>query len=319
MFEIIYVLILLILAAAVDLIFGEPGNRFHPVAWLGKVIGAVFKNDFILNNKSAIFKKIYGIIFPLLLIFTCSFIVFKILNFFLNSNSIIFILISAVILKFTFSIKGMQEHAYAVFKNLQGKDIKRARGSVSMLVGRDTKNLNEKQITSAAIESISENMVDGIISPIFYFTVCGIITNSIAAAVSCAAAFRVISTLDSMIGYRNEKFADLGWFSARLDDIFNYIPARLSIIFFLNLNSIKIALREHSKVRSPNSGFPMAAMAGCLGVLLENPGFYRIGDEKEELEPEHINIALKIMEKSIMIFILFNVFLILVFTTLKNL
>jgi adenosylcobinamide-phosphate synthase len=182
-----------------------------------------------------------------------------------------------------------------------------------MLVGRDTRNLDEKLVVSAAVESISENMVDGIISPIFYFTITYLLTNSIAAAVSFAAAFRVISTLDSMVGYKNKKFTDTGWFSARLDDVLNYIPARLSPVFFLNMNSVKIALRDHSKTPSPNSGWPMAAMAGYLGVSLKKAGYYTIGDEKEKIDPKHIKLALRVMERSIIIFILFNVFLIVFF------
>ena len=308
MFEIIYILIL---AVVIDSVFGEPKNRFHPVAWLGKVIEMLFENDFILKNKNKLFKKIYGAAFTLILMIACSFIIFEFLNLILGYQVIIFMLVSAVILKFTFSIRGMGEHANAVLKELQSGDIGGARASVSMLVSRDAEKLNEKQIVSATIESISENMVDGVMSPVFYFTVAYLLVNSIPAAVSVAVGFRIISTLDSMIGYRDKGFADLGWFSARLDDAFNYIPARLSPVFFLNLDSIKIAARDHRKTQSPNSGFPMAAAAGYLGVSLEKPGFYRIGDEKEKLKPEHIKTALGIMDRSIMIFILFNTSLIL--------
>jgi len=313
MFEIIYILIL---AVALDIIFGEPKNKFHPVAWIGKIIEILFKNNFILknkhNHKHRTFKKIYGIVIPLILIIFCSFLIFLILNN-INYSGIIFILISAVILKFTFSIKGMKEHATRVLRELQNKEINKARMSVSMLVGRDAKKLNESQIVSAAAESISENMVDGVMSPVFYFTTAYILTHSIAAALSFAVAFRIASTLDSMIGYKNKKFADLGWFSARLDDVLNYVPARLSILFFLNLNAVKTALRDHKKTQSPNSGFPIAAMAGSLGISLEKPDYYKIGGEKEQLKPKHIQWALKIMERSIIIFILFNICLILLF------
>ncbi|OQX21337.1 MAG: hypothetical protein BWK75_03320 [Candidatus Altiarchaeales archaeon A3] len=323
MFEVIYVLVL---AVIIDLTLGEPKDRFHPVAWLGKMISLFFKNDFISGNKKKIFKKIYGIISASILIIFCSFLVFWFLNL-ISEFHTLFILLSAITLKFTFSIKGMETCANSVLKDLIDNNIYRARNSVLMLVGRDTRNLNERQITSAVVESVSENMVDGIISPVFYFTIFFIATsipidlishspetaNSIALAVSAAVAFRVISTLDSMVGYKNEKFIDLGWFSARTDDVFNYIPARLSLFFFLNSDSIKISLRDHGKTPSPNSGFPMAAMAGFLGVSLEKTGYYKIGDEKEQLNTKHITLALKTMKKTVMLFLIFNAALILVF------
>lgn len=310
-------LCVLVLAVLIDLILGEPKNRFHAVAWLGKVIELIFKNDFILGNKNKKFKKFYGAISALSLIILCSFLVFSFLNL-ISKFYVLFILISAVALKFTFSIKGLENCANIVLKDLLDKNIDKAKISVLMLVGRDTKNLNERQITSAVVESISENMVDGIISPIFYFTIVFISasvlldsvnathaeTNYVALAVSAAAGFRVINTLDSMIGYKNEKFIDIGWFSARTDDVFNYIPARLSPVFFMNLNSIKISLRDHGKTPSPNSGFPISAMAGFLGVSLEKVGYYKIGDEKEELSPKHITTALKIMKKAVMVFLI---------------
>lgn len=324
MFEAVCVLVLAVL---IDLILGEPKDRFHPVAWLGKVIELIFKNDFISENKNKKFKKFYGAISASSLIILCSLLVFGFLNL-ISEFYVLFILVSAAALKFTFSIKGMENCANIVLKDLLNKNIDKARISVLMLVGRDTKNLNEQQVTSAVVESISENMVDGIISPVFYFTVVFISasvllnpvnatyapeTNYVALAVSAAAGFRVISTLDSMTGYKNEKFIDIGWFSARTDDVFNYIPARLSPVFFMNLNSIKISLRDHRKTPSPNSGFPISAMAGFLGVSLEKTGYYRIGDEKEELSPKHITTALKIMKKAVMLFILLSAALIMLF------
>jgi len=310
MLEIIYVLML---AVVIDLIFGEPINRFHPVAWLGKLIELLFKNGFVSGIRSRMFKKFYGIFAALMLIFLVFVLVYLSLGAAYGCSQIVFIIVSAIALKFTFSIKGMIAHASTVFNDLKKQDISGARKSVSMLVGRDTENLDERQVVSATVESISENMVDGIMSPVFYFTIAYAATNSIPAAVSFAAAFRMVSTLDSMVGYRNERFRDLGWFSARADDVFNYIPARLSPLFFLNFNSIRVALRDHSKTPSPNSGWSMSAMAGALNVSLEKLGFYRIGDDKEPLKPEHINSALKVMTKTIIIFILFNLSLILIF------
>lgn len=302
----------LTLAIVIDILFGEPRNKFHPVAWIGKIIEIIFFNSFINSQalkKHKTFKKIYGVIFPLILIIFFYFLIFNLLNFTYYFSEIFFIIVSAILFKITFSIRGMIEHANAVLKKLQNEDIEGARISVSMIVSRNTKNLNEKQIISATIESISENMVDGIISPIFYFTLIWIFTNSVALAVSSAFAFRIVNTLDSMIGYKNERFIDLGWFSARFDDVLNYIPARISILFFLNFNSIKFALKNHSKTPSPNSGWPISAMAKALNVSLEKPGFYVICGGNEILKREHISIALKIMIGAIAIFVLFNILL----------
>ena len=163
--------------------------------------------------------------------------------------------------------------------------------------------MNEAGILRACIETVAENTVDGLISPLFYLAFGGVPT---------MIAFKAVSTLDSMVGYRDERYIRFGWASARLDDIANFIPARLSVLlipfsaFILNLNgsnAFRVALRDGGKHESPNSGLPEAAFAGALGVRLGGPAVYGgvrvdrpfIGDELEPLTPGKVREAVKLM------------------------
>ena len=171
-------------------------------------------------------------------------------------------------------------------------------------MGRDTAQLNEKDIIRAAIESLSENTVDGIISPIFYACIGG---------APLAMAYKAVSTLDSMIGYRNEKYIDLGWFSARLDDAANYIPARLSVVLialaalFLYprraLRAFKTGIRDGHKSPSPNSGYAEACFAGALGIQLGGGSTYGgrlshkplLGTHEQEIQSSDILKAIRLL------------------------
>ncbi|MFN3527530.1 MAG: cobalamin biosynthesis protein [Candidatus Altarchaeaceae archaeon] len=302
----------LLIALLIDLIFGEPRTKFHPIAGIGNIIEILFYNE-KLRKRSRKFKKIYGIFAAIFLIFLISFFIFQILEI-LKFSEILFIIISAIILKFTFSIRALKEHAYDVLKEIENKNIENARFMVSKIVSRDTKNLNERQIISATIESTSENVVDGFISPLFYFGISYIFTSSISISIAIAFAYRVANTLDSMIGYKNERFIELGWFSAKLDTILNFIPARISIFLFLSKRAIRIALRDHKNTESKNAGFPMSAMAGYLKVQLEkiddlNTGKkgYKLGDNIYDLNPNHIRIAIRKIEEIIILFVVIEI------------
>ena len=155
-----------------------------------------------------------------------------------------------------------------VYYRLKDNDLAKARSLLSQVVGRDTGNLDEKEVARAAVETVGENFVDGILSPLFYAFIGG---------APLALAYKAISTLDSMVGYKNERYLDFGWASAKLDDLANYIPARLSVLFLSlgswirgqdGLSAFRVSLRDGRKNASPNSGLPEAAIAGALGVRL---------------------------------------------------
>ena len=190
-----------------------------------------------------------------------------------------------------------------VYKALQSGPLQQARARVSWLVGRDTDALDEKGVIRAAVESVAENTVDGIIAPLFYAVVFGPVG---------ALMYKAASTLDSMVGYKNEKYLHFGWASAHIDDAANFVPARLSAPLMVigagltgnrPLAAWRICLRDRRNHASPNSGIPEAAMAGALGVQLGGPLFRKgvltelptLGDAQNSLEISHILQANYIM------------------------
>jgi adenosylcobinamide-phosphate synthase len=167
------------------------------------------------------------------------------------------------------AIRDLDRHAVAVIDALQTHNLPQARERLSWIVGRDTATLNEPDITRATIETVAENLSDGIVAPLFYLALGG---------PAAMAAYKAVNTLDSMVGYRNERYLHLGWFSARADDWVNWIPARLTaaLIWLISLllpgysfrRSVRITLRDGASQPSPNSGYPEAAVAGALGIQL---------------------------------------------------
>jgi adenosylcobinamide-phosphate synthase len=189
------------------------------------------------------------------------------------------------------ALRSLDKESMAVVESLRAGDLNQARSGVAMVVGRDTGHLDESEIVRAVIETVSENLSDGVIAPLFYLALLG---------PAGMAAFKAVSTLDSMVGYRNERYSDLGWASARLDDVLNFVPARLSAALvwaaaaFVGMKvskSISITLRDGASQSSPNSGWPEAAFAGALGVRLGGLNTYKgaacrkphLGDEDRPL------------------------------------
>ena len=208
-----------------------------------------------------------------------------------------------------------------VYSSLKAGNLSEARKDLGFIVGRDTANLNEPEMTRATVETIAENIPDGIIAPLFYAFLGG---------APAALAYKAASTLDSMVGYKNEKYKDFGWASAKIDDCLNFIPARLSA-FLLPLagglagldmiGSFKTILRDGRKNPSPNSGIPEAAMAGALGVRLGGMNYYRsmpapkpfLGDEKKALGLEDIRASLRVAYLASFLGLLLGVALTLIF------
>jgi adenosylcobinamide-phosphate synthase len=187
---------------------------------------------------------------------------------------------------------------------LEADDLIGARHNLSLIVRRKTDDLDEQHILSATIECISESTVDGITSPIFYFSILG---------PGGAFAYKTINTLDSMVGYKDNYYKDIGWMSARLDTIANYVPARITAFLMIASakihgadwkNSIYILHRDHSKTFSPNAGYPMATMAGALRVKLEKIDHYVLGDDQELASLKKCKTAISIMKLTTILFCL---------------
>jgi len=312
--SIIETLLIFSIACFIDNVFGEPPNRFHPTVWMGNVI-AYFKPK--IRNKNPIIEKINGVLLGLFVIavfVTPVYFMLSLIRKFVGQ--VVYIIVSAILLKTTFAIKCMKQHTIPIAKALIKGDEDQARKLLRFIVRRDPTKLDRRHIISAAVESIAEGTVDGITSPFFYFAIFD---------VPGAIAFRVINTLDSMVGYKDQEHIHIGWFSARMDTVANYITARLTAILMvlaallLHENwreSWKILWRDRKNTESLNAGWPMSAMAGALSVQLEKPGFYILGDAKEVLSPEHIMRALRIMELTVVLFAILIVFPLLILKTL---
>ena len=291
-------------ALAIDFTLGDPKNKFHPTAWIGSLIAKLTPS---LKNSSDNLEKLGGII---LIVISCTIVVSLIIFLDVGINLItidylsviISVIVGGILLKTTIAIKGMEKHALAVVNSLENNDITSARDSLSMIVKRNTKDLDKNHVYSGVVESISENTVDGITGPLFYFGLFGL---------PGAFAYRVINTADSMIGYKTNIFKNIGWFAANCDKILNYIPSRLTglvMIFSAMIlrndwkRSYKIMIRDGRKTQSPNAGYPMAAIAGALGTKFEKIDHYSLGDGKISFSKDHVKSTISLMKVTSIIF-----------------
>lgn len=307
-------LTILALALLIDITIGEPPHKIHPVVWIGKVINHLEPHCHANTPQT---EKIKGTIMALSVITittTTSWIILKLTQTYLGTYA--YIIISALILKPTFALKSMKKHTLPIAQALEKNNKQQARILLSRVVRRNPWKLTDQQIISATIETIAEGTVDGITSPLFYYIILG---------TPGAIIQRTINTLDSMVGYKDKYYKNIGWFSAKLDTIINYIPARLTALtiilaaLLLNKNhklSLKTILTDHKKTESLNAGWPMSAMAGALEIQLEKPGHYTLGKSIQELTPKHIHQALHIMYLSTLLFILLTLPLTILITTL---
>ena len=192
------------------------------------------------------------------------------------------------------AIRGLDRETQVAVQSLAQHDLPRARYWISRVVGRDTANLDEAGVLRAAIETVAENLCDAVVAPLFYLALAG---------PAGMAAYKAINTLDSMVGYRNERYRHFGWCSARIDDVANWIPARLSACLigivallpgFSAKQAVRATLRDASLQPSPNSGWPEAAAAGALGVQLGGVNYYRgVASVKEFLGDAHQPLTLR--------------------------
>lgn len=300
---------ILVLAVLLDILIGDPQVSWHPVALIGRMI-SWWEGILYRKGMSPGKQRLAGVGLVILCVLPVLFALYFVLVHLKSYNNLFFIILSALLLWSTISVHSLNRAAREILGLLKKGDLKRARDAVRFIVGRDTDNLDEKEIARATVETVAENISDGIIAPLFYFLIGG-------APLACA--YRVINTLDSMVGYRNERYLNFGWFAARLDDVANFIPARLTTLllflsaFVLRANwrgSIKAVLRDSKKHPSPNSGYPEAAVAGALGIQLGGVNYYGgkpsfralLGDPLVSLNRSHIESALYLMYGTVAIF-----------------
>lgn len=287
--------LIILFAFILDLIIGDPHWLPHPVRWIGRLIEAL-ENTF---RKTAIPLKLSGVLLVVCVIISVLSLSFVLIKFAYSLNYFLGISVSIIIIYASISPRNLYDESMRIYTFLKKGDLESARKNLSMLVGRDTNKLSEKEIIRASVETIAENSVDAVISPLFYALIGG---------APLAIVYRAINTMDSMVGYKNKRYIDFGWAAARFDDIANYMPARISALLIpLSAlicgkdcpGSLKIALRDGKKNPSPNSGIPEAAVAGALGIQLGGMNYYSgvpshkpfIGDGGLELSNRHIKEA----------------------------
>ncbi|GBD03964.1 Cobalamin biosynthesis protein CobD [bacterium HR19] len=300
-----------------DILLGEPHIKIHPVYITGKILEKIEKIATDKKNgqkKESRIQKTFELLFGAILI-AAGILIY--LSLYLVSKKIaqkiweladikVFeIFVDIFFLKTTFSIKSLKDHAQDVLNSLKKNDIKKARENTSKIVSRNTKELEKPHIISATIESVSENLVDSVIAPLLFFLLAGI---------EGAIIYRVINTLDAMVGYKNEKYKYIGFIPAKIDDILNFIPARISaliIIFSAILKKYdwKSGVENLKKFKkstpSPNSWIPITLFGGILKIKLEKIGYYSIGEFELPQSEEKIEEAIKLMMTSSLVFIFF--------------
>jgi len=266
--------LVLLLALAIDLALGDPPNRYHPVAWLGRLLAAGERRlchgspALLLTGGAALTLAVAGL----------AGVIGAIVSALANHLGQAGLLVEALALACLLSLRGLAGAAREVAIELSRGDLVAARRAVGYhLVSRPTTELDEEHVASAAVESVAENLTDSLIAPALFF---------LAGGLPGAAVYRVVNTADAMFGYRLGPLEYFGKVAARLDDLLNLIPARLaglSLIVGAGLvgesgrGALASLRRDRRRAASPNAGWTMAAMAGALGVTLEKPGAYRLG------------------------------------------
>jgi adenosylcobinamide-phosphate synthase len=318
LFIMLLTLAVLILAILLDIAVGDPSPnspyasyyRVHPTVLMGNYTKALEKH---LKHPNARREKANGVLLGLAVILTFSaptFLGLWAIYTYLGLvwtwlGAIAYAVIAIVLLKLTICIKLETDWAKAAAKAIQANDLEEAR-KYSHFSRRDSSSLSGPMIASAVIESMSENLIDFKLSPI---------TSYAAFGVTGAVAFRAINTLDGMVGFKDKEHINMGWFSANLDNIVNYVPTRLAALLMIAAagllgldwrNAWRVAKRDHRKTPSRNHGWPMGAVAGALRVQLVKPGQYILGDEQEPMTGEKILDALKIRDVTIILWILIS-------------
>lgn len=301
----------IIAAVLLDFILGDPYSFPHPVKLMGRIISL---EDKLARKiaKSKLGLKIAGLIIVIMNICFGFFIPYFLLKF-IKQYKVIYNIINIYLIYTCIAARSLHYEAMKVYQALD-IGIKEARTRLSYIVGRETKNLSEEKVMMATVETVAENTSDGVIVPLFFIMLFG---------VPGGLAYKFINTMDSMLGYMNEKYIDIGYFPAKTDDLFNYIPARItgllmsigSIGRFDIKNGFRIMIRDRKNHKSPNAVYPEAAVAGLLGIQLGGNNYYHgklvekptIGDKLENINKNHIKSTIEIMYRSqVLILIIYS-------------
>lgn len=291
-----------LIAVSVDAFIGDPRSQYHPVVLIGKLIASLEKG-LRRPQHSTFTQKLAGAVLVasvLAIVYGITWLIMKVLQ---EWHPVAALAGGALLLSFVISPRSLAEAGQEIYGYLATGDLAQARFKVGWIVGRDTDKLDEAEITRATVETVAENIVDGIVSPLFYAAIGG---------VPLAFLYRAVNTLDSMVGYKNEKYRNFGMVAARTDDVFNFLPARLTGIFIIIAawllrfdawGAAKTIWRDAAKHPSPNSGIAEAGAAGALGIRLGGLNYYSgipsfrpyMGEAKNSLAPYHIRQTIRLM------------------------
>ena len=305
----IFIIFALLLALAIDIAFGELPTRIHPVVIIGSLIN-FFKNKLInIKNRSSGLFTVLGVC-------VVSSVILYIIYLVTSFNFILFIIIFTVLLSSTFSVNMLLQTAVDVKKAFD-ESIDKARQLVSYLVSRDTDELTESFIVSATIESLTENITDSYVAPVFYYFIIGIILlychvhDQLFYLLLVPMLYRMFNTMDAMLGYKTDELINIGFLPAKTDDILNYIPSRIAGIFIVisayllkldGKNAYDIMRRDARNCPSPNSGYTMATTAGALNIQLIKKDTYILGDNNKVITKEDITKAVNLSKLTIILF-----------------
>lgn len=266
----IFLSLTILLAFILDLFLGDPRFLPHPIRWMG---WAIARWEPYYRSRTTRLKK-GGMLFTTVMVATTWCLSFLLVKAAYLCSPWIGGILEIVMVYFCLATRSLQDAARMVEKELRNNDLLAARRRVAMIVGRETDRLDEEEVSRAAVETVAENLVDGITAPLFYAVIGG---------APLAMTYKMVNTLDSMIGYKNERYRDFGRAAARLDDVANWLPARLTVPLvalaaaFLNgrwQSTLALARRDGQKHTSPNAGLSEAAFAGTLAVRLGGPNRY---------------------------------------------
>ncbi|CAI8888551.1 Cobalamin biosynthesis protein CobD [Brevibacillus sp. IT-7CA2] len=293
-----------ILCAAylIDRVVGDPRSLPHPVIIMGWWITRLERViRFLVKKESHL--RLAGVLFPLVIVGGSYAVVWLLLWGATFIHPVLAWILGAWLISTTIATKGLADAGMEIARHLVAGDMEAARRSLSMVVGRDTERLDEPEVCRGAVETVAENIVDAIVSPLIYAAIGG---------APLAMAYRAANTLDSMVGYKNEQYMNLGWASARFDDVLNYIPARLTALLLVAASWLQrldgkqcwaMIRRDAHLHPSPNSGLPEAGVAGALGVQLGGLNYYqgvasnraKMGDAKRPLQASDIVTTIRLM------------------------
>lgn len=303
--------VLLLVGALVwDKIVGDPRSPLHPVVLIGQLI-SLLEKVLLCPSHSVWQKRLAGAVLVFIVLTTTYEFFWYVIQFTAWLPHEGNLLVQTFLLSFTISPRSLAQAGKEIRQLLEAANMVEARKKVGWIVGRDTEKLTEAEATRATVETIAENIVDGIISPLFYAVIGGL---------PLAFLYRSVNTLDSMVGYRNEKYGNFGMVAARVDDIFNWIPARLTglllilaafVLKYDYKNAYKMQRRDAKKHPSPNSGFPESTVAGALGIQLGGLNYYGgmpslralMGDATQILQSHHIEKVTRLMYVTTWLFV----------------